>query len=301
MIEGTMDWLEPETIGRIRQVIAHNQEQRQWTGLILTGAEITLRRDLPDLARLARHNGFEHVRIQTHGMRLADEAYCQELIDAGVDEFFVSVAAADAESHDCITGVPGSFEKTIQGLENLDRYPGVVSLTNTVVTQRSYQHLPGIVERLAHLKNLVQMEFWNFWPMSETDEKDLLVSHLEVRPYLRNAIRLARQHKRAVEVKNFPECLLDDEHDALDNTQPKLLIDPAFWQEFRRNGFGQCIHREVCGSEQCLGLNTAYIRKFGWQADVLAPLTNSETIDKGPPTLSAGRLELPVIALPQSL
>ena len=37
-----------------------------------------------------------------------------------------------------------------------------------------------------------------------------------------------------MEIKNFPECLLGEDRDALDNTQPKLLIDPAFWQEFRR-------------------------------------------------------------------
>jgi MoaA/NifB/PqqE/SkfB family radical SAM enzyme len=294
MIEGTMDWLEPETVSRLRQVLAHNLEHRCWKGLILTGAEITLRRDLAELARLARHNGFEHVRIQTHGMRLAEEAYCRELIDAGVDEFFVSVTASDAPSHDAITGMPGSFEKTIAGLENLDAFPGVVALTNTVVTRSSYRHLPGVVERLKHLRRLVQMDFWNYWPMSETDDKDLLVSHLEVLPFLRQAVGLCRQYGRAVEVKNFPECLLAEDRDALDNSQPKLLIDPAFWQEFRRNGFEQCVHRSVCGSRQCLGLNTAYVRKYGWQADDLTPFP----IQPEAPTPAAepDRFHLPIVS-----
>lgn len=271
MIEGTMDWLEPESLGRLKQVIAYNLEHRCWKGLILTGAEITLRRDLPELARLARANGFDHVRIQTHGMRLADPDYCRELVAAGVDEFFVSVTAADAATHDAVTGVPGSFEKTVRGLENLDAFPGVVSFTNTVVTRRSYQSLPGVVERLAHLRRLVQMEFWNYWPMSEADDKDLLVPHPEVLPYLRRAVRLARRHGREVAVKNFPECLLGDDRDALDNGQPRLLIDPAFWHEFRRNGFQQCVHKPGCGSRECLGLNTAYVAKFGWHADLLTP------------------------------
>jgi hypothetical protein len=73
-------------------------------------------------------------------------------------------------------------------------------------------------------------------------------------------------------VKNFPECLLGDDGDALNNDQPKLLIDPEFWPEFMRNGFHQCVHRDYCGARRCLGLNTAYIRKYGWQADVLVPL-----------------------------
>src|SRR5262249_21762258 len=134
MIEGMMDWLRPETDAGLARILAENARQRRWRGLTLTGAEVTLRRDLPDLARAARQARFEHVRIQTHGMRLADVDYCRELVDAGIDEYFVSVTAADAATHDAITGVPGSFERTLEALENLDRFPQVATLTNTVIT-----------------------------------------------------------------------------------------------------------------------------------------------------------------------
>jgi len=272
MIEGTMDWLKPESMEQFERILAQNVQQGRWKGLILTGSEVTLRGDLPGLARAARESGFEHVRIQTHGMRLADPAYCRELVEAGVDEYFVSVTAADAASHDAITGVPGSFERTLRGLENLDVFPEVVTLSNTVVTQRSYRQLPEMVRLLSHLRRLEQMEFWNYWPMRETDDKDLIVSHLDALPYLRAAIARARACGRFVEVKNFPECLLGEDADALNNDQPKLVIDPAFWPEFMRNGFHQCVHRDYCGSRRCLGLNTAYVRKYGWQADMLVPL-----------------------------
>lgn len=271
MIEGTMDWLKPESMDQFAQILACNARERRWKGLIMTGSEVTLRRDLPDLARMARDSGFEHVRIQTHGMRLANERYCRELVGAGVDEYFVSVTAADARTHDAITEVPGSFDKTVRGLENLDRFEGVVSLTNTVITSRSYRQLPDVVERLSHLRRLAQMEFWNYWPMRETDDKDLIASHLDVLPYLRRAVAKARAYGRTVEVKNFPECLLGEDRDALNNDQPKLFIDPEFWPEFMRNGFHQCVHRSYCGARRCLGLNTAYVNKFGWHADVLVP------------------------------
>lgn len=272
MIEGTMDRLKPESVDRFEQVLALNAQQRRWKGLTLTGSEITLRRDLPLLARRARDSGFEHVRIQTHGMRLADPDYCAELVDAGIDEYFVSVTAADATTHDGITQVPGSFDKTLRGMENLDAYAHVSTITNTVVTRLSYAQLPQVVKRLRHLRRLVQMEFWNYWPMKETDDKGLIASHLDVLPHLLEAIRLARGHGRSVEVKNFPECLLGEEAAALDNDQPELLIDPEFWPEFMRNGFHQCVHRSYCASRRCLGLNTAYVDKFGWHADVLIPL-----------------------------
>jgi len=279
MIEGTMDWLQPESMENFEKLLQQNVREQQWKGIILTGSEVTLRKDLPDLARMARQHGFDHVRIQTHGMRLANLDYCHELIDAGIDEYFVSVTAADAETHDRITEVPGSFDKTVRGLENLDQFESVKTLTNTVITARSYQHLPAMVELFSHLKQLVQMDFWTYWPMSENDDKNLIVSHMDTLPYLLEAIRLARLYDRAFELKNFPECLLGDVHDALDNNQPKLFIDPEFWPEFMRNGFHQCVYQESCSSTQCLGLNTAYTKKFGWMEDVLKPYPTDESVD----------------------
>ena len=54
MIEDTMHRLVPESADRFEELLAQNTEHRRWKGLILTGSEITLRRDLADLARRAR-------------------------------------------------------------------------------------------------------------------------------------------------------------------------------------------------------------------------------------------------------
>jgi MoaA/NifB/PqqE/SkfB family radical SAM enzyme len=271
MIEGTMDRLAPQTFDQFRMLIEHNAREREWDGLILTGSEITLHRDLPKWARLAREHGFSHVRIQTHGMKLSSRSYCEDLLDAGVDEFFISICAGEAAVHDAITTVPGSFAKTLRGLEILDGFEAATTITNTVVTTQSYRHLPGLVERLKALRRLAQMEFWFYFPMSEHDDKGLAASHLEARPYLLEAIGAARALGRGVEVKNFPECLLGAARGALYNDQPKLFIDPAFWDEFMRNGFYECVYREQCASKQCLGLNSAYREKFGDHADELVP------------------------------
>lgn len=272
MILDTMDWLTPADAVEFQALLQENRHDRKWKGLILTGSEVTLRSDLPKMAEQARDAGFQHVRIQTHGMRLADERYCRTLIDAGIDEYFVSLTADTAELHDFITEVPGSFAKTLQGIRNLSQFPAVKVLTNTVVTRLSYQSLPGVVELLRDIPNLVEMDFWNYWPMHEEGDPKLLVSHFEVLPFLRRAIRQARAYGREVETKNFPHCLLGTESDALVNDQPELRIDPRFWNEFNRNGFHSCAFRDVCGSKQCLGLNAAYVKHYGWHEDELMPL-----------------------------
>jgi MoaA/NifB/PqqE/SkfB family radical SAM enzyme len=169
--------------------------------------------------------------------------------------------------------VPGSFDKTLRGLELLDRHANVRTLTNTVVTRHSFRLLPAVVDRLAHLRRLVQMEFWVYWPMSEADDKDLVAANGEILPYLRDAIARARALGRGVEVKNFPQCLLAEDGAALINTQPQLFIDPAFWPEFMRNGFYQCVYRDRCASKECLGLSTAYIAKYGYDEKILSPIS----------------------------
>jgi MoaA/NifB/PqqE/SkfB family radical SAM enzyme len=277
MIEGTMDGLQPQTVDSLQALLVQNAATRHWRGVIFTGSEVTLHRDLPEWARLARRHGIEHVRIQTHGMRLMSTDYCAELLDAGVDEYFVSVTAADETTHDVITGVPGSFRKTLGGLGNLDA-AGATIITNTVITELSYRQLPQVVEKLAAFPRVARLEFWNYWPMRETDDKRLVASHVDVLPFLRAAIEAARELGVPLEVKNFPECLLGEDRGALNNEQPRLIIDPEFWPEFMRNGFHQCVHRSYCGARRCLGLNTAYVNRFGWEADVLVPLPGAPPV-----------------------
>lgn len=273
MIEGTMDNLAPQSDAKFQSLLAFNKKARKWRGLILTGAEITLRQDLPALAQAARESGFDHVRIQTHGMKLGQKAYADRLIAAGVDEYFISVAGSDAQSHDEITAVPGAWAKMIQGMHNLDAHEHVTMITNTVVTARSYKLLPDLVRNLSVFRQLKQMEFWVYWPMREQDEKNLIAPYHALVPVLQEAADIAMSQGRRIEIKNVPECLLGAHGHLLENAQPELHIDPAFWQEFSRNGFHLCPAREQCRSQRCLGFNAAYLEKFAGQVEAVTPLS----------------------------
>jgi MoaA/NifB/PqqE/SkfB family radical SAM enzyme len=151
MIEDTMDRLAPTSDETLDTICNDQAKTNRWEGLVLTGSEITLRRDLPDIARKAKSSGFKHVRIQTHGMHLGRTDYADKLIDAGVDEFFVSVAGDNAESHDRITQVSGAWDKMMRGMAHLDQYDHVKLITNSVITTQSYTLLPSMVDAMQHL------------------------------------------------------------------------------------------------------------------------------------------------------
>lgn len=276
MIEGTMDRLRPTSDEEFKKILRTQEATHQWEGIILTGSEITLRRDLPKLATQARTAGFPNVRIQTHGMHLARPGYLDRLLQSGVNEFFISVAGHNATLHDHITKVDGAFDKMITGIkmiENSDIDARVI--TNTVITSESYYALSDIVHLLAQFQKVVRHEFWNFFPMDGRDHKTLLVKLEHLMPHVIAAIKSSIKAGKKCEIKNIPECLLAEFAQHLVNDQPMLLIDNDFWIEFDRNSFHNCPHQDICQSKQCLGLTSAYISRFGNEKNLLTPIKNS--------------------------
>lgn len=81
-----------------------------------SGGEPTARGDFLDLVRLARRAGYGRIALTTNGQRLADDGYRRALLDAGIDSIGWSVHGATAATHDALTGVPGSFDRSVLGL-----------------------------------------------------------------------------------------------------------------------------------------------------------------------------------------
>jgi hypothetical protein len=73
--------------------------------LQLSGGEPALRDDLPQIVALARRMGFDHIQVNTNGIRLAQDAgYGQSLRDAGVTDFFLQFDGLTNEVYSRIRG-----------------------------------------------------------------------------------------------------------------------------------------------------------------------------------------------------
>ena len=82
--------------------------------ILLTGGEVLLRPDLCDIVEYATKLGFI-VNIYTTGVGLTDEIF-DRLCAAGVNAISVSLYSGIAHEHDAITGVKGSFDKTLKAV-----------------------------------------------------------------------------------------------------------------------------------------------------------------------------------------
>lgn len=85
--------------------------------LNVSGGEATLRDDLIPLLTHAKARGFA-IRLYTNGYTM-DDALADSLAALALHEVHISVYSDRAEEHDAVTGVPGSFGKTMAGIERL--------------------------------------------------------------------------------------------------------------------------------------------------------------------------------------
>lgn len=121
--------------------------------LSFQGGEPTIFPEIVELARRARGLGFAFVGMVTNGRKLADRAFAEALLGAGLDGITISVLGADAETHDALAAAPGSFDAMMAGIDHavaaaraLDRR--LVVNANIIVSARSVGDLPRIVRLL---------------------------------------------------------------------------------------------------------------------------------------------------------
>jgi len=254
---------------RFKRAVDENGAAPRYRRVTFTGGEVTLEKKLFDYLDYARERGgFEHIRVQTNGRPLADRAFAERLVRAGVDELFVSLHGPDAETQDYISQREGSFDEAWRGLLNAKDL-GVTVMTNTVLTTLNVDRLVDLVDLVSELPP-TRMEWWNYLPMEDkADERGLIVELQELGPKLVAALDRADALGIPCAVKYVPVCLLGRHADVVDNTQPDVVIVEEFYDLYPKFA---CLWEAKCEhSERCLGLTHAYIHKHGWEQDRLVP------------------------------
>ena len=117
--------------------------------IVLTGGEVTIRKDFPELIKKCTDNDLA-ITIQTNGRNLADERIINAIKDIKKIRFVVALHGKEAEVHDNITQVSGSFEQACKGVKamcNLDK----LVILKVVISNINIPDLSGIVVLAASL------------------------------------------------------------------------------------------------------------------------------------------------------
>ena len=168
----------------------------------LSGGEPTVRDDLPEIVRMAKEMGIEHVEVNTNAVRISrDIEYLEALRDAGVDDFYMQFDGTNDEIYMKTRGKP-LFDVKKKAIENCREVGGVgITLVVTVSPDINLDSVGEII-RFAG-ENVPVVKGVHFQPIAHfgrypEDPKD------ESRVYLPDLTReIEKQTKGMLRADNF--------------------------------------------------------------------------------------------------
>ncbi|WP_432735631.1 12,18-didecarboxysiroheme deacetylase [Maridesulfovibrio sp. FT414] len=116
--------------------------------MLFSGGEPLVRQDLVELAKYATSKGMRAV-ISTNGTLITKEK-ARELKDVGLSYVGISLDGTE-ETHDKFRGIPGSYKKALQGVENCKAEGLKVGLRFTI-NKRNWTEVPSIFQVLRDME-----------------------------------------------------------------------------------------------------------------------------------------------------
>jgi len=252
------------------------EESLDHQGVVFTGGEPTIRKDLVDWVRYAKKTGYKTIQIQSNGRLFSYKNFCEELIDAGANEFSPALHGSKAEIHDWLTRVPGSFEQTTEGIRNLKSLNQYV-LTNSVITKKNYKDLPQLARLLIDLKvNQFQFAFIHINQIIINNKKlvnQIIPRHSKVEPYVKKGLQIGIDAGVKVMTEAIPYCFMEGYEKYVAETQiPDTSVfdndieldDYTFYRKNKGKSKGpnckKCKYNKICE-----GPWKEYPEIFGWE------------------------------------
>lgn len=215
------------------QAIESGIYHQQIDQITLSGGEPTLHPDFHDILRFCVNHGLQ-VTILSNGDSFNRMENVKKLF-GGIDRHAVSVITAIhsdlAELHDKVTGIDGSYHRTIQGLFNLINI-GVGVTVKQVISRWNYQRLPEFVEFLYKTFKteicitLCGMDLCGLEPESIPH---VAVDYLTMQPKLEQALDVVISLRHQFHA--FPQVTVTD--------LPLCSVDPYYWGFFTKVSRGK--------------------------------------------------------------
>jgi MoaA/NifB/PqqE/SkfB family radical SAM enzyme len=230
--------------------------------LVISGGEPTLNPRVVEYVELGKRLGASEIELQTNAMRLAENDLAARLRDAGVDQAFISLHGSKAEISDAVTEAPGTFVKTVRGIEAAVR-AGIRTRLNFVFCQRNMADFPDYVGfvhgRWPEVTVVVSFVAGSTDVVPLT--ADLIPRYRDVLPHLAEGLRRARALGLPIEgfesMCGIPLCLVPADLSAY---FALAEIPPTFDR-------GEFVYADACTGcalrGKCFGLRRGYRQLHG--------------------------------------
>ena len=165
--------------------------------IAFSGGEPAIRPDILKLIKHASDRGI-YVAMATNAIVFASRDRVKEFKEAGLDFVQISLDGLNPTTHDEFRGVPGAFEKTIEGIKNCV-VEGLFTEVACVGTHFNYKEIPALVDFCDEL-GVDWFMLYNFIPTGRG--RDIVAADLtpDEREHLLRALWLKRKTTKKVEI-----------------------------------------------------------------------------------------------------
>jgi len=243
-----------------------------------TGGEPTMHPQILEIIKFAKRIGFKEQRIITNGF-MTDKF--QEIIDAGVKQFLLSIHAL-GEDLDKLTQVKGSFEHMLKTIEVLKKNDCEIYMNVTMIKQ-NVPYLDKMAQ-FAIDNKFNGMNFINWNEYYDNQKNNAFREVLEnIQPMLEKAIDKLEISDIPINIRYYPMCCLKHEYRTYCVNMPQVTFDPWEWssmatdfipktkeahhkrgRELQKNINSQEGKCGVCGIKNaCGGCNKNYVINVG--------------------------------------
>jgi pyruvate-formate lyase-activating enzyme len=174
----------------------------------ITGGEPTIHKDIIKIVRKISDMGFKVTSLITNGIVLRNKETMKKLIDAGIQNFVVSIHGHNSEIHDGLTGRDGSFNDILMTLRNFDSFNVKYSI-NYVINKQNYIHLQEFARFVCKVgKNVNTVTFLIMNPISDgkINFDSFSVRYSEAGSYVKEAVGILEDGGHKASWKFMPLC-----------------------------------------------------------------------------------------------
>lgn len=236
--------------------------------IAFTGGEPTIRRNLVALVKYAKKRDFLNVKIASNGLRYADPAYLDMLVEAGVNQFHVSMHAFGDDAYEETVQREGTAGLRRQAIANLVAR-NLNPIADLILKEDTYRDVRAWVLALADQG----VRHFRLWLVSLTDGNanniQQLPSITEVAPFVKEALDAARKRDLDVRSLHIPRCFLQGyedhvHHPGADHVRVVTPDDVFDLKNSRLSGGVKPLECKRCRYDNvCPGLRADYIAKYG--------------------------------------
>jgi len=228
--------------------------EKGYKSISITGSDPLEYEKLIPLIRYIKRIGFGHIMLCTHGRIQKESKLMEQLADAGVTIFRIPIYGTNAQTHESVTQVKGSFEEALNGIKSIIRLKKAKLRIVALVVQQNKGDLLKIAKfGLGFNPELFEIDVVHLYP--DVKDKSFCVSYKDLWKYLKELVDYKLKMKtNNIRFNDIPYCIFGANYDFVN-----MPLNP-----FREKPKGKL---EVCNnckvSYKCDGFFMNDIKKYG--------------------------------------